>query len=265
MSGVMNAFRNMIGVGAQPQQFQPQDPAASAAASSASHVEANPTIPNSNTPQSDGSTGAIPAAGTGDKSPLEAYKDLFQTDPNAKAPVSATPNLNVDPAKLLEASKQLDFVKGIDPEILRKATSGDIEALSAAINAAGQQGFAHNTNVMTSVVQRALEVQAAKFKEEIIPELLRNHEARSGLRNENPVYSDPAVAPVLGMIESSLTAKFPTATPQQLKQHAQTYVDGLLQTLAGSSGYDLTKKPVQTPGSTQESAKETDWMAYMNS
>lgn len=220
--------------------------------------ELNSTIPNSTNQKKQTSA---------ESDPLANYKDLWKVDPNAKSSPTS-PQLTIDPEKLNAAAKGIDFTKGLDPEMLRKASSGDSEAFAGILNSAAQSGFAQSTALSAQLVQRALDEQAKMFRETILPEALKRHEVSSGLREESAVYDNPAVSPVLQMIESSLHQKYPTASPKEIRDHALSYMDGLVETVGTSRGMTVSKRGKAGTGNgesrgTRGQVKETDWMELM--
>lgn len=253
--GIMDVFRNITG--ATPTGTPPAGPTPAPA-----NANGNTTVPNANTPVPTGDgPAAIPAAGTGEKSPLENFSKLFENDPNAKPPASMVPTINADPAKLMEAAKKIDFTKAVNPEVLANAAKGDVAALTAAINEAAQAGFAQSAGTTAALVRQALEMQAKSFKEQVIPEILRDHAASQKLNDSNALFTNPAVAPVVDMVKSQLALKFPTAYPAELAKHAETYFSGMATEMAKAMGMQMVK-PTATNASTPAGREPVDWGQY---
>ena len=109
-------------------------------------AQQNPTVPNSNTPASDGSHPAFPAQDTSDssKSTTANFADLWKApEPTNKTP-AADPtvlNLGLDPTKLAARVKQMDFSSAFDPALITKEQQGDASAMSQLLNTAIRTGF----------------------------------------------------------------------------------------------------------------------------
>lgn len=222
----------------------------------------NNLVPNDTTIKPDG-TGptAIPAAGDGDKSPLDGYKELWQTAETDAKPLQLTPSLKTDPAKLVEAAKGVDFTKGMNTELLAAAGKGDTAALGQLINEAAQQGYAQSALATTKIVEAALNEQAKMFQATIMPEILRRNNVGLKLREDNPIFSNPAVAPILKGLEAQLMVKHKNATPEEISQHAKNIFSGMAEEFVKSSG----KKIVDAGDTTQpgvgggSQAESFDW------
>jgi len=252
-SDIMKGFaQGVFGPNGQvPPQVPPQAPAPQATS-----VTANPSVPGDHTPTSDGKgPGAFPAAAEGEKSPLEGYKELWQKADTDAKPVSTTTTMNVDPQKLLEAAKAVDFSKMIPAELREKIAKGDMEALAQAMNAVGQGAYAQSTAATAKIVEAALNKQADTFMNQVLPDVLKKAQISQGLASENPLFTNPAVAPMLDMVKTQLTTKFPTASPAEIQQKAQDFLMGFAQEVAGTNGKQITDIPKQ-PAS---SRGETDW------
>lgn len=244
MSGIFKSVANLFA----PAPVQNNTPA---------NAAANPTTPGSTEARSDGSVAAIPPAGTGDKSPLENYKNLWDAPANPVAEPSLVPAMNVDPAAIRNVASTVNFVGTIDPALLARAGKGDNEALASVINQAVQAGYASSAGATAKIVEDALRKQETIFNEKVMPSVLRKHEISQRIATDNPMFSNPAAAPLIEGLKTQLQAKYPTATPEQISQHAQQYLTGFMGEYAASSGQQLSAIPKQSP-----SDKSDDWTKY---
>lgn len=223
-------------------------------------VQTNNTIPNDNTIKSDG-TGptAIPKAAEGEKSPMEKYADLFKVDPNAKGPESPVPNLTPDPAKLADAVKNLDLTSGINKELLTKATSGDQAAMMEVIKQSGQAAVAQTSAVTARIVENALNALNKNYEERIIPDILRKNNANLALA-DNPILSNPALAPLFEGMKGQFLAKYPDAKPEELNKMTTEYLEGALGLAASLSGKKMVSLDTDNAGNAiPKGKKDVDW------
>jgi hypothetical protein len=218
----------------------------------------NPTVPSQTTPQSDGSIRAVPKVGEGDKSPLDGFKDLWKDDPskknNADQP-SLLPTFNVDPAKLTEAVSKLDFASQLPQEMLTKALAGDASALTEALNSVARRTMSMSTEVMGQVVKDALTQQAQSF-ERLTPQILQRERINSHLDSTNPLFSNPAVKPMLDMARDRLIAQNPTASPGEIELKAREFIHGFAAESAKTLGMEIREVPKEQKNGR---AKETNW------
>lgn len=217
----------------------------------------NATVPNANTPQSDGSVAAIPPAGQGSASPLANFAKLWETDPNAKPASPTSPSLNFDPAKLLEAAKNVDFAGSIPQEIREKIKTGDEQAIMHAMNQVGQLAYAQAIGATSKITEAALQKQSDTLLKEHLPNMIREHLVRQSNVQDNPLLSDPAAAPVVQMITNQVTQQYPHASPQEVTRHVNDMLNGMAQLVVGKSGGTITPKPA-----TSTLQPTTDWDKY---
>lgn len=207
------------------------------------------TAPGAGTPKSDGSVLAIPKAGEGDKSPLANYGDLWQTstDPKdknyVKPPATTATKISADPAKMMEAAKTVDFTKVLSPELQARLAKAEPAAIVEAMNTVAQATYAQAAGAATHILNSALEAQAKTFRDQVMPEILRNHSVSQQLRTDNPLFDNPAVSPVLKMVERQLVAKNPTLSPVEITAKAKDYLTGFATELVSASGRVITDKP----------------------
>lgn len=227
----------------------------------------NVTIPGNTTPQSDGSVAAIPAAGMGDKSPLDKYENMWKVDPNAPAPVNTNVSLTADPAKLAEAAKGINFASSFNQDDLAKASRGDAGALQSIIQSAAQAGIAHSAGLTASIVERALAEQAKKFQDYVIPQAIRTQESRQAVNEAVPLSNHPAFAPMVDMMRNQLATRYPTASQEELKAHAVELFQGFAEGVVTASGSQIIKATPATPGSRYNSQANTpeDWDKWFTS
>lgn len=232
------------------------------AANAAPTATQNPTVPSSATPQSDGKgPGAFPAVPKdGDQAPLDGFKDLWQIDDKDKKQLPPiAPQIAMDPTKMREAAGKINFAAAIDPEVAKKAIGGDAEAFAQVMNSVAQATLVQSSAISAKVTEEALRKQAEAFQARI-PDILRNHEISTGLRASSPVYENPALAPLVSMVESQMAQKYPTASPEEIKKQVESYLQQSAEVIVGGAG-----RQVITPDTKQAAnkAKETDWEKFL--
>jgi hypothetical protein len=188
--------------------------------------------------RSDGSTAPItptnPAAPVIEDKPapppMDSWKDLWQpVDTSKDGPDTTLPeNLfaGVDPAKMLEAARKVDFAKSIPPEVLVKIAAGGPQAQEAfvtAMNDIGQRAYAQSSFASTKMIEAALK----KYQEGVekrLPSTIRAHSIADTIKQNNPAFSNPAAAPIVEALQSQLTVKFPNATATEINDMAKQYL-----------------------------------------
>lgn len=183
--------------------------------------------------------------------PLADFAKLWEVDPNATGPQSVIGA--VDPKKLMDAAQKTDFAKSISKDVMAKIQAGGQEgqdALASAFNTVTQTVYANSAMATAKIVEQALARQQENFKA-MLPQIIKQHTLSDTLRSENPVFSNPAVQPLISAMEHQLATKYPNATATELTNMAKQYVEGL--------GVVFAPKAEQTPAQRSAESKDVDW------
>lgn len=170
---------------------------------------------------------AAPAEPNLPKSPLDPFQDLWETpkiDPNKPKPEVI--DLSLDPVKLKEIVSKANFAQNITPENIAAIQAGGDGAMAAfqeTLNTVAQQTMLQSTLVANKLVEQAVAKMTLE-QEAKIPELVRQSATNSSLVEANPLYSDPAVKPMVEMAQSQLAIKFPDATPAELTKMSKDFI-----------------------------------------
>jgi len=187
-----------------------------------------------------------------DDSPLADYKDLWQDDP--KKPGEPAPaDYSLNPEDLQKVIAKQDFTKLATPEQLAAIAEGGEGAVAAnlaIINAVAQQTLTQATLVGNKLTEQMV-ARAIQDSQDKIPALLRSQLATSHLKDTNPLFSNPAVAPVMEAVRERLLGKFPDATPTQITEMTQDFVMAMGKEFA----------PKENLNDNGEGG--TDWAAYL--
>jgi hypothetical protein len=209
------------------------------------------TAPNGVVPQNDASDP------TQAPSPLTKFEKVWETpvvdpnkpDPNGPAVVSP------DPAKIMAAAAQVDFTKIISQDDLAKITAGGPEATQALVAILGKQGqeiFGRSMQATAKIVENAVGTAEERFNQRL-PQAVNRVNARGQLLSENPAFQNPAVAPLIEMVQNQLALKHPNASPQELAALSKEYMQ------AAAGVFNPAKPQAAATG-----PKDEDWSAYMN-
>lgn len=160
-----------------------------------------------------------------DDSPLADFSKLWEDvptkdgeDPNAAVPL--------DPANLAKVMGKADFSQAVTPETMAAITAGGEgagTAFSQAMNAVVQQAMVQSTLINEKLTAQAVD-RAIAATEAKIPDLLRSQASASHLQDSNPLFSNPAVKPVIDATRSQLLQKFPNDTPAETTRKLNEYV-----------------------------------------
>jgi hypothetical protein len=237
------------------QQGNPNDPSST-----------NVNVPGNATPGNDkgNAPAAFPLKSEGDKSPLDGYVKMWETDATKNKSPSATPTFDVDPKKLMDAARNVDFAKAIPADILAKAAGGDVTALGQAINVAAQVGYAQSAAATTKIVEQALAQQAKVFHEQVMPDLFRKHSVSQTLASDT-VLSNQTVKPVADFVKTQVAAAYPNASAADIEKHTQAYFKDVATEILKSSGMTISAADASgNNGGNNQGRKDEDWGKFFN-
>lgn len=206
------------------------------------------------TPQQPGSNQQAGAQGQQQATPLADFANLWKepkVDPNA--PSDAFQPLNVDPKKLSEMAGQINFTTSLNPEIVKKALAGDANALLQVVNSSVQQGFAVATQASSALVDKQVSLAMEHMKKQL-PNQFKQFSVQAAMQAENPQFSNPAVQPLLSLIQTQLASQFPDASPAELMAHAKKYMGGVVEIFAPGASASLAQQQGQQSGEDENAA-----------
>ena len=205
-------------------------------------VQNTVTAPNGVVPDN------VPAA---EKNPLDQFNTLWDTDPNAPAPAgNYTPEV-LDAAKLQEVIAKTDMTSVLTPELQAKINAGGEEAQGAmieAMNLVAQQTLMQST----TVANKMMESNSTKLMDAMIaklPDLVKAQSVNNTLVEQNPIFSNPAVKPIMDASKTQLQLKFPNATPTEITKMTQDYI------MAMGQAFNPATPPADIPG-------DQDWSNF---
>lgn len=230
-------------------------------------AEANPTVPSNSTITSNGNHPAFPAVKQGEESPLAGFKELWQipVDKDGK-PIPQTtetiaPKFVLDPTKLAENAKKLDFSQAVPAEMLDKASKGDTEAFKAVLNSVAQNAYANAAAFTAKSAEQLFEQQNKRFFEEFLPQFQHRQATQSATKESISIAENPAIAPMVEAVQEQLRRKFPTASPDEIVAKSKEFLELSAVAVVESMGKTVTA-PTASPAKAKQS---TDWEKYFSS
>ena len=202
-------------------------------------ADAGKPIPGTQTTAQTAPNGVVPAQVQDTKqaepgSPLDAHKDIWQTPATTNNPEPGGVFANLDPQKVMESARKVDFTKSISPELLAKIQAGGAEAAQAfaqSMNSVAQTVYAQSAMATSKIVEQALEQQQEKFNAQL-PQMFKSLSANEGLVASSPLLSNPAVQPLVGALKEQLIRKNPNATSSEIQTQVADYFAALGQSFA---------------------------------
>ena len=207
----MGIFDSMFsafgGTPAQQQPVQQQQTPGNIPPNSGAVDPANSTVPAGTVTQSQQQPP--------ETSPLDAFADLWKPV-EGQTPEQLFPN--IDPAKLMEAAKKTDFAKVITNEQMEAIAGGGQNAVAAftgAMNSVAQAVYANSALATTRIVEEALKKAQSTYDAKL-PSLIKKQNLSDTLRAENPMFSNPAIQPIISALKLKLHLNFLMLLSQNL-------------------------------------------------
>lgn len=215
------------------------------------------TAPNGAVP-ANGGAAATTAVTTGEPaSPLDKFADVWKTD-STQSNVPTGVFGQVDPQKILESAKKVNFAAAIPQEQLQAIAAGGegaMQAFSSALNTVAQNLYAQSALASTKMIDQAL-LKAQESYDARIPTMVKKFSVSENLQNQNPILSNPALQPMVEALNEQFTRKHPNATSAEIQSMVTDYFSAV--------GNVFAPKPAETP-TKGRSSDNVDWEAFMNS
>lgn len=153
--------------------------------------------------------------------PLEAYKTLWENDPNDKGaqPASVLPAITAE--TLSKTLANSDFMSNIDPQLRAKAASGDVQAFNDVINAGLRNVMTQSVLASHGLVNAGARAYGDQFSK-TLPNMIRSNNASETLAS-NPLYKNPAVRNMMDNTREQFERKFPNASAREIAEMTDNY------------------------------------------
>lgn len=157
------------------------------------------------------------------ENPLDAYQKMFENA--SKNSGIQAPSFAIDPAVLSDVSSKMDFTKGINPELVQKATAGDANAMIQLIQETGRNAYRasleHATKLTDTHLGQRSEYESQRLQKGVKEQLT------SDALSSNTNFNHPVVKSELNRIAQGLanSPEFADASPQEIAKAAKKYFD----------------------------------------
>lgn len=156
--------------------------------------------------------------------PLAPFADMWKSEP--AAPGEQPTGLGLTQEAVQGIVSKTDFSKVISPEALVNIAQGGEAAQAAfaqAMNQVAQHVMVQSTMVNNKLseqqIERAIQAQLSK-----LPQTLRQQSSSDHLKSTNPLFSNPAIKPVVEATHAQILQKFPNATHAEVTKMTQDYI-----------------------------------------
>jgi hypothetical protein len=190
----------------------------------------------------------------GSENPFDTYQKVF--DNAAKNSDIQAPTFSLDPKVISEVAGKMDFTRGINPELLQKATNGDAAAMMQLIQETGRNAYRASLEHSTRLTDTHLG-QRSEFESKSLKRGVKEQLTSDALSQGNANLNHPVIKAELNRIAKQFAAspEYADASPAEIAQAAKNYMTDLH---AAMNPADPTKT---SEGKTKPT--EIDYMAYI--
>lgn len=246
------SFLSSIGFGSSPKPTGQQAPTQQPPAGSnnnmqfgnqpngASAQNNNPaTLPGASSESgNNGQNSGKPAEST---DPFDKYKGMFDN----KASTDAAPGFTLDDKMLGDVAGAQDFMKGLNADLVQRATSGDTAALMQMMNEVARNAYrsslSHSGKLTESFVGAREGFSEKSFSKKVRGELTVN--SLTG----TPNFSNPVVREQLIRIANDMQKQHPDASPQEIGDMAKDYITQLSNAINPQNGQQNQNNQAKGP------------------
>ena len=185
--------------------------------------------------------------------PLDPFKDVWQTTNTPEGTESQGMFANLDPQKLMESARKVNFSGALTAENMQKIQAGGpeaIQALTESLNSVAQTVYAQSALATTKIVEQALGKQKEQF-DASLPNMVKRFSTNESILSNNPLLQNPAIQPLVGALQEQLIRKNPNATGAEIQQQVTDYFAAL--------GNTFAPKPAAPSASQKKAAEAEDW------
>jgi hypothetical protein len=182
--------------------------------------------------------------------PLDHYKKIFDNAASKEGDTQG-PQFNLDTNVLNDVGSKINFMNSADPELVRKATSGDAGSMLELMNIVAQNAYktalSHGTS-LTGAHLTSRDEEVKKSLGGVVKNSLIDNEL-----SQVPNAKHPVVRQELVRIAEALAKDNPDASPAQIKEEALRYFNSVYKAL----------NPAQPEPQTETAGQVQDWEKFL--
>ncbi len=159
------------------------------------------------------------------ENPFDSYKKLFD-NAATKSEIQA-PNFSLDPKVIADVASKMDFTKGLNPELVQKATSGDAASMMQLIQEVGRNSYRASLEHATKLTDTHLG-QRSEYESKRLQKGVKDQLTSDALASDTNL-NHPVIKAELNRIAKQFAAsdEYADASPQEIAKAARKYLNDL--------------------------------------
>jgi len=160
------------------------------------------------------------------ENPFDAYQKVF--DNAAKNSDIQAPTFSLDAKVISDVANKMDFTKGINPELMSKATGGDAAAMMQLIQEVGRNSYRASLEHATKLTDTHLG-QRSEFESKNLKRGVKEQLTSDALSAGNANLNHPVIKAELNRIAKQFAAspEYADASPAEIANAAKNYMTDL--------------------------------------
>lgn len=144
------------------------------------------------------------------------------------------------------ALQRVNFLNGVNPEIMQKLQSGDMSVLPDVLNHVGRQAYTMSAQTAHGFVDRGVKTGLDRFGGSL-DDRFKDYEVRRQTPDDDLI-AHPANAPIFEMLKSQVQRNNPNMSPQEIKETATSWFKEMANSMS-------SRNQQQTQNQSQQSSK----------
>ena len=193
-------------------------------------------------PQQSNDPNAMQPGAAAPQNPLDLYSGLW--DNTKQQQQDTPPAFSLEPEMLAKVSSSLDFTRNDPPELVEKATSGDMNAMLQLMNHVGRQAYEASLSHGATLTDKFVGARS-QYDQRAIGTQVKNEMVSSSFKDV-PNSHHPVVKQELTRIAKAMQQQYPDASPDDIVKHTKEYWAAIQQAMSPDAGKsDANAQPAE--------------------
>lgn len=206
---------------------------------------ASPSMPQGAAVQS--TNGQVPTETAAAVDPLASFAKMWEKPADSASSSAMVPQayLDIKPDDISKAAQSVDFTKSIDPALMQKALSGDVQSLVAMMNSVAQNSLAYSVQLNSNLANQAVNKGVQTFETSMSSRVRDISSSEAVYGGDNQALSNPAIRPIV----ETMRTQFLAANPNASTKEVQTFLGDYMAELSKAFNPQAQQQQQQTPAS----------------
>lgn len=194
-----------------------------------------PAAPPTSTAQGPAQGSNVPAFQTSTTeapkpTPMGDFAGLFnptEVKEGELPPTIDDPYITLDNAKIHEVASRMSFTQNPElADLAAKALTGDVQSFMGVLDLVARNAYAQSTSAAAVIADKTAREGVTRL-DGGLQKRIQSLNSSNALTKSNPLFSNPAITPVMQSIKTQVETQNPTFTPDQVKETVVRYFNDM--------------------------------------